>query len=154
MCILFKYGSYCGCDFFQFEKLSLKYSSQRPEWVFRLQRCWQFSGSWGWKITSHILILNQLLNYWGSALWEKNWVLRDEVHSNFLQFTCMLSHFSHVQLFETKWIVAHQIPLSMGILQARILEWDAISFSRGSSRPRDWTCIYYISCIGRWVLYY
>ena len=26
-----------------------------------------------------------------------------------------------------------------GILQAGILEWDAISFSRGSSWPRDWT---------------
>ena len=28
-----------------------------------------------------------------------------------------------------------------GILQARILEWVAISFSRGSSRPRDGTQI-------------
>ena len=28
-----------------------------------------------------------------------------------------------------------------GILQARILEWVAISFSRGSSRPRDRTCL-------------
>ena len=27
-----------------------------------------------------------------------------------------------------------------GISQARTLEWVAISFSRGSSRPRDWTC--------------
>ena len=26
-----------------------------------------------------------------------------------------------------------------GIFQARILDWVAISFSRGSSRPRDWT---------------
>ena len=26
-----------------------------------------------------------------------------------------------------------------GILQPRILEWVAISFSRGSSRPKDWT---------------
>jgi len=26
-----------------------------------------------------------------------------------------------------------------GIFRARILEWVAISFSRGSSRPRDWT---------------
>ena len=26
-----------------------------------------------------------------------------------------------------------------GILQARILEWVAISFSRGSSQPRGWT---------------
>ena len=31
-----------------------------------------------------------------------------------------------------------------GILQARILEWVAISFSRGSSRPRDRT---WASCI-------
>ena len=30
------------------------------------------------------------------------------------------------------------------ILQLRILEWVAISFSRGSSWPRDWTCL---SCI-------
>ena len=29
-----------------------------------------------------------------------------------------------------------------GILQARILEWAAISFSRGSSPPRDPTCIF------------
>ena len=28
------------------------------------------------------------------------------------------------------WTVAHQAPLSMGILQAGILEWVAISFSR------------------------
>ena len=28
-----------------------------------------------------------------------------------------------------------------GISQARILEWVAISFSRGSSWPRDWTCV-------------
>ena len=26
-----------------------------------------------------------------------------------------------------------------GIFQARILEWVAVSFSRGTSRPRDWT---------------
>ena len=31
-----------------------------------------------------------------------------------------------------------------GIFQARILEWVAISFSRGSSRPRNWTRV---SCI-------
>ena len=39
------------------------------------------------------------------------------------------------------------------ILQARTLEWGAILFSRGSSWLRDWACISYISCIGRWVLY-
>ena len=38
-----------------------------------------------------------------------------------------------------------------GILRARILEWSAISFSRGSSWPRNWTGV---SCIaGRWYPY-
>ena len=33
--------------------------------------------------------------------------------------------------------VAHQVPLSMRIIQARILGWVAMPFSRGSSQPRD-----------------
>ena len=33
--------------------------------------------------------------------------------------------------------VARQAPLSVGILQARILEWVAMPSSRGSSQPRD-----------------
>ena len=37
------------------------------------------------------------------------------------------------------------------ILQARILEWAVMPFSRGSSPPRDWT---HISCIGRQILYH
>ena len=41
-----------------------------------------------------------------------------------------------------------------GILQARMLEWVAVSFSRRSSQPRDETCVSYISCIGRGVLYH
>ena len=44
-------------------------------------------------------------------------------------------------LFVTLWTVAHQAPLSMGILQARILEWVAMPSSRGSSQLRDQTCI-------------
>ena len=40
-----------------------------------------------------------------------------------------------------------------GILQARILEWVAIPFSKGSSQPRDWTCVSYIGrCIDRCIL--
>ena len=41
-----------------------------------------------------------------------------------------------------------------GILQARILEWVAVPSSRGSSRPRDGTCVSYVSCIGSQVLYH
>ena len=56
--------------------------------------------------------------------------------------------FSHVWLFANPWTVAYQAPLSMRLprILGRILEWPAISFSRGSSQPRDWTHIF---CIGR-----
>ena len=43
----------------------------------------------------------------------------------------------------TLWTVACQAPLSMGLLQARILQWVAMP-SRGSSQHRDWT---WVSCI-------
>ena len=54
---------------------------------------------------------------------------------------------SHVRLFATQWTVACQAPLSMGIFQARILEWVVMPSSRGSSQPRDRT---YVSCIAGW----
>ena len=41
-----------------------------------------------------------------------------------------------------------------GLLQTRILEWVAISSSRGSFQPRDQTLIFQASCIGRWILYH
>ena len=41
-----------------------------------------------------------------------------------------------------------------GILQARILEWMARPFSRGSSQFWNQTHISYVSCIDRWVLYH
>ena len=40
-----------------------------------------------------------------------------------------------------------------GIFQSRILAWVAISYSKGSSQPRDPTCVFYVSCIGRQILY-
>ena len=52
---------------------------------------------------------------------------------------------SLVQLFVTPWTVAHQTPLSMGILQARILEYVAMPSSRVSSQPRDRTQVSFIA---------
>ena len=63
---------------------------------------------------------------------------------------CLLSCFGRVRLCVPPWAVDCQAPLH-GILQARILEWVAISFSRGSSSPRDWT---HISSTGSRILYY
>ena len=56
----------------------------------------------------------------------------------------MPSCFSCVQLFATPWTVPLQAPLSMRILQARILKWIAMPSSRVSSQPEDWT---QVSCI-------
>ena len=53
----------------------------------------------------------------------------------------------------TPWTVAHQAPLSMAILQARMLEWVAISSSMGSSQIRFQTHFSSVFCIGSWVLY-
>ena len=55
----------------------------------------------------------------------------------------LLSHFSRVQLYATPQMAAHRLPIP-GILQARTLEWVAISFSRELSQPRDQT---WVSCI-------
>ena len=41
-----------------------------------------------------------------------------------------------------------------GILQAGILEWIAISYCRGTSQPRDWTCGSWVPCPGRRILYH
>ena len=57
---------------------------------------------------------------------------------------CCAQSLSRVWLFATQWTVVCQAPLSMGILQARILEWVAMPSSRGSSQLRDWT---QVSCI-------
>ena len=51
------------------------------------------------------------------------------------------------------WTAAHQAPLSMGILQARILEWVPGPSSRGSSQPRMEPTAH-VCCLSRRVLYY
>ena len=56
----------------------------------------------------------------------------------------MLSH------CETSWTIACQAPLSMGIVQARILEWVAMPSTRGFSQSRDQTQV----CQGSPMEYY
>ena len=63
----------------------------------------------------------------------------------------LLSCFSHVQLLVTPWTVTPPGSSVHGILQAIILEWVVIPFSRGSSQSRDQT---QVSCISRQVLYH
>ena len=82
----------------------------------------------------------------GLRFWRKK---RDDVGVPncfcFLNNLCarMLSCFSCVQLYDTMDCSPPDSSVH-GILQAGILEWVAISSSRGSFRPRDWTHVSYI----------
>ena len=61
------------------------------------------------------------------------------------------SHFSRVRLFANPVDCSPPDSSVHWVLQARILEWVAISPSRGSCRPRGWIRVPCVSCIGRWV---
>ena len=80
-------------------------------------------------------------------LWLINWL------KNFC-FIILLSACVLAQLCLTLWDpIAYNLLLSSvhGIFQAKVLEWFAIPFSRGSFQPRDQT---HVSCIGRLILYH
>ena len=65
----------------------------------------------------------------------------------------LLSHFSRVQLCDP--MDCSPLGSSVhGILQVSVLEWVAMPSSRGSSQPRNQTHMFYVSYIGRWVLYH
>ena len=66
-----------------------------------------------------------------------------------MRWNCYL--LSYVWLFATHRLSPARL-LCSWIFQARILEWVTIPFSRGSSRPRDRTCVSWVSCIGKWIL--
>ena len=62
-------------------------------------------------------------------------------------FLPWIQSLSCVQLFVTPWTSAHQASLSITNSQARLLEWDATDSSRGSSWPRNQTCVSYATCM-------
>ena len=87
--------------------------------------------------------------------WPCDTILSDIIFLNFNMCLCLYikwSSFTSLWLFsfesESCPVLSNSLPpmdyTVHGILQARILEWVAFPFSRGSSRPRNWSGI---SCI-------
>ena len=76
----------------------------------------------------------------------------------FVAFYCAYVHACSVMSASvTPWIIMdHRLPDSSvhGILQTRMLEWVAISYSKEPSQPRDQTHVSCISYIDRWILYH
>ena len=95
----------------------------------------------------------QLIRQKESRVWVRNlWKVRADINT-WENFACVLSCFSRVQLCDP---MDHSPPGSSvcGILQAWILEWVAMPFSRWSSQFWHWTHVSYISFTGRQVLYH
>ena len=84
--------------------------------------------------STHFKVKNLSITQESAPAWEAPLQLQSQPTADHV----VLRMLGRVQLFVTLWTVAHQAPLSMGILQARIPEWVAI----------------YVSCIDRQVLYH
>ena len=101
---------------------------------------------------------NMASNHLEIMLPPKNWFPSHffpvQFHYQLMARACVLSCFSHVQLFVTPRDYSLSGSTVHGILQARIMEWVAMPSSRGSSQPRDQIRVSYMSCIGRQVLYH
>ena len=77
-----------------------------------MQRTWVPSLGW------EDILKEKMVTHSSVLGWEIPWT-EEPVRLTFLHCAYLLSH---VQLFVTPWTVAHKAPLSMGFLQARILE--------------------------------
>ena len=91
----------------------------------------------------------------GCSLWSLEWILLlGHLVGKGIRLVfglcCMLSHSVMLGSMDCS------LPDSSahGIFQGRILEGVAMPLTRGPSRPRHWTCVPYISCIGGQVLYH
>ena len=125
------------------EALSMLLSSLRPALTGK-------EGQWGWKpvnlgflhefcllcplprtslkdVTSEVS-----LSVKHRQLYLPPWALNGISGGNIRDPGLPVHSLNHVRLFETPWTVARQPPLSMGLLQAIILEWVAMPSSRGA----------------------
>ena len=101
---------------------------------------------------------------------QKDIYIHLHVHCSIIIYIYIHTHthtHTHTHIYIDACVLSHSVmsnslgpldcspPVSSGhgILQARILEWVAMPSSRGSSQPRDQTCISEVSCIGRRFLY-
>ena len=97
------------------------------EWKIIKQRCLLSMTCWSWHVLAYASLLVSILSQYWVLKWKWKWscsVVSDSLHP----VDCSPPRSS-----------VH------GILQARILEWVAISFSRGSSQPTDWTQVSHIA---------
>ena len=118
-------------------------SLTRWTWVWVNSECWWWTGRPG------------VLRFMGSQRVGHNWVTELNWTELIYIYKCMCA-----KLLQSCPTLCHRMDCSLpassvhGILQEKLLEWVAMLSSRGSSQPRDRTCISYVSCIDRCVLHH
>ena len=110
------------------------------------QECWS-----GLPFLPPVDLLDPGMELTSPTLADRFFTTKPPVKPSSVVVLCCAQLLSRVQLFATPWTVACQSPLSMGSLQARILEWVVVPSSRGSSWIRDQA---HSSYIGRQILYH
>ena len=103
-----------------------------------------------YKLSQHVPARTQQAGCLVSPFILITWVQSKAV---FLPIWCVcVQLLSHGWLFATPWTVSQPDSSVHGTFQARILEWIAISYSRGSSQLWDRTCIFCFAYTGRQIL--
>ena len=118
--------------------------------VFTPCRDFFFFGLWEiWvKMLNHqkVLCIYSLGEGFKSDIKTWEWLAwRGSGYPGYGQSTCVLGHFSCIQLFATPWTVTRQAPLSTRFSRQEY-EWVAMPSSRGTSWPRDGTRVSCSSC--------
>ena len=90
-------------------------------------------------IKKHLLLGKKAMANLGSVLKSRDVSFLTKV------CVCVCVLLNHVQLFAIPWTCSLPNSSAHGIFQARIQEWVAIPFSRGSSWPRDRTPVFCIA---------
>ena len=94
-------------------------------------------------LKSSRLVKGALKSQWwwglGTSGWDVTWNIANTYSQSSWLSIWGVYVFSHVWLFVTAWTVSLPGSSVCGILQATILEWVSISYSWGSSRPKDRT---------------
>ena len=137
-------------------------------WLPSLHMC--ESAAWGWGdsafchfLTESMLVGSEVgISKWnvsatlGSDMWltgayfqfhhSKNIKLNKMLSKVFqLPISDLAAKFQHILISVWSGSTVQTGSSVHGILHAKILEWTAISFSRASSQPRDWTQVSYIA---------
>ena len=124
----------------------LRGSSQPWDQSLAFHNAGKFFAIWSTRKPHLVLTKIQSKAWWGKCclLFSSDLMVKHLGFWSEVKVEVKVKSLSRVRLLVTPWTAAYQAPPPNGTFQARVLEWVAISFSTGSSWPRNRTRV---SCI-------